>query len=193
MKFPPSLVPTGCSALGEDAWDSELAARRRTWGSVTCPQNPQMCKQMPFSLISLFFIGIGICYFSNKPLCTFGQIVATLDCLVRSSYPQLHGIINLIQILQGGLEIVLLSWWTFPLTDLHSAVHLCGWRKRHCPWKRKRWFLGMENLEGSQGHKISSWPCWIRHVGCNSQRQAEDEDEDEQNKREIIPGGWNRH
>ena len=73
----------------------------------------------------LFFIGMGICYFSNKPLCTFGQIVATLDCPVRSSYPQLHGIVNLIQILQGGLEIVLLSWRTFLLTDLHSPVHLC--------------------------------------------------------------------
>ena len=31
----------------------------------------------------------------------------------------------LIQILQGGLEIVLLSRRTFPLTDLHSAEHLC--------------------------------------------------------------------
>ena len=76
--------------------------------------------------ISFFFIGMGICYFSNKPFCTFGQIVATLDCPVRSSYPQLHGIVNLIQILQGGLEIVLLSWRTFLLTDLHSAVHLCA-------------------------------------------------------------------
>ena len=26
---------------------------------------------------------------------TFGKNVATLDCLVRSSYPQLHGIVNL--------------------------------------------------------------------------------------------------
>ena len=43
----------------------------------------------------------------------------------RSSYPQLHGIVNLIQIIQGGLEIVLLSWRTFPLTDFHSAEHLC--------------------------------------------------------------------
>ena len=25
--------------------------------------------------------------------CSFGQNVATLDCLVRSSYPQLHGIV----------------------------------------------------------------------------------------------------
>ena len=55
---------------------------------------------------------------------TFGQIFATLDCLVRSSYPQLHIIVNLIHILQGGLEIVLLSWRIFPLTDLHSAEHL---------------------------------------------------------------------
>ena len=34
--------------------------------------------------------------FHNKPFCTFGQIVATLECLVRSSYLQLHGIVNLI-------------------------------------------------------------------------------------------------
>ena len=33
-----------------------------------------------------------------------GQNVATLDCIVRSSYPQLHGIVNLIKIVQGGLE-----------------------------------------------------------------------------------------
>ena len=37
---------------------------------------------------------------------------------------QLHGIVNLIQIRQGGLEIVQLSWRTFPWTDLHSAEHL---------------------------------------------------------------------
>ena len=37
-------------------------------------------------------------------MCTFGQIVATLDCLVRSSYPQLHGIVTVIQILQGGFR-----------------------------------------------------------------------------------------
>ena len=64
--------------------------------------------------------------FQNKPFCTFGQNVATLDRLVRSQYPQLHGIANLIQILQGGLEILLLSWRTFILTDLHSPVHLCA-------------------------------------------------------------------
>ena len=64
--------------------------------------------------------------FQNKLFCTFGQNVATLKCLVRSSYPQLHGFVNLIPILQGGLEIVLLSWRTFPLTDLHSAEHLCS-------------------------------------------------------------------
>ena len=59
--------------------------------------------------------------FPNKPFCTFGQNVATLECLVKSSYPQLHESANIIQILQGGLEIVLLSWRTFPLTYLHSA------------------------------------------------------------------------
>ena len=59
-------------------------------------------------------------WYSSLLFRTFGQIVATLDCLVRSSYPQLHGIVNFIQILQGGLEIALLSW----RTDFHSAVHL---------------------------------------------------------------------
>ena len=57
--------------------------------------------------ICFLFIGIVICYFSNNPLRTLGQNVATLDCLVKSSYPQLHGIVNLIQILLGGLEIML--------------------------------------------------------------------------------------
>ena len=42
-----------------------------------------------------------------------------------------HLILNCMELLtsfkffQGGLEIVLLSWRTFPLTDLHSAEHLC--------------------------------------------------------------------
>ena len=92
-------------------------------------ENPQMCRQMPYvreSFFSSSYIGIGICYFQNKPFCTFGQNVATLDCLVRSSYPHLHGIVNLIQIIQRDLEIVLLSWRTFPMTDLHSAEHLCS-------------------------------------------------------------------
>ena len=76
-----------------------------------------------------FFLIIGIrnCFFplQNKPFCTFGQNVATLDCLVRSSYPQLHGIVNLLQFRQGGLDLVLLSWRTFPLTNFHSVEHLC--------------------------------------------------------------------
>ena len=53
-------------------------------------------------------MGIGICYLKKTSFCTFVQNVATLDFLVRSSYPQLHGIVNLIQILKGGLEIVLI-------------------------------------------------------------------------------------
>ena len=52
-----------------------------------------------------FYIGIGICYFKNNPMCTFGQSVATLDCHVKSSYPQLHGIVNIIKILQGGSDV----------------------------------------------------------------------------------------
>ena len=58
--------------------------------------------------------------------CIFGQHVATWDWLVRSSYPQLLGMVNLIQIQQVGSENVLLSWRTFPLTYLHSPVHLCN-------------------------------------------------------------------
>ena len=81
-----------------------------------------MCRQVPFVQKSVFFHWYRNLLFTNNPLCTFRQNVATLYCLVRSSYPQLHGIVNLIKILQGGLEIVLLS---FPLTDLHSVVHMC--------------------------------------------------------------------
>ena len=91
-----------------------------------CLLNPQMCRQMPYVQKSFFFLLVQeSAIFQNKPYCTIGQNGATLDCLVISSYSQLNGIVNLIQILQGGLEIVLLSWRTFPLTDLHSAEHLC--------------------------------------------------------------------
>ena len=83
--------------------------------------NPQMYRQMPFVHLYLFYFFVQeSAIFLNKPFCTFRQNVATLDCLVRSSYPQLHGIVNLTQTLQGDLEIVLLSWQTFPLTDFHS-------------------------------------------------------------------------
>ena len=84
-----------------------------------------MCRQCHMSKNPYFLLVQESAIFQNKPFSRFGHIVATLDCLVRSSYPQLHGIGNLIQILQGGLQIVLLSWRTFPLTDLHSAEHLC--------------------------------------------------------------------
>ena len=74
--------------------------------------------------ISFFLLVKESAIVQKRPFCTFGQYVATLDCLVRSSYPQLHGIVNLIQIVQGGLEIVLLSWRTFSLTEFHLAEHL---------------------------------------------------------------------
>ena len=165
--FPSCLETTGCSALWEEAGDSELPARCREGGrlnsrledlirSVTCPQNPQMCRQMPFVRKSVFFIGMGICYFSNKPLCTFGQIVATLYCPVRSSYPQLHGIVNLIQILQGGLEIVLLSWRTFLLTDLHSAVHLWGKLQYVLQFSQQSHYT-RAHAKGCWELKINSW------------------------------------
>ena len=84
-----------------------------------------MGKEMPFVQKSVFFFWKRNLFFAqNEPFCTFGQNVATLDCRDRSFYPQMHGIVNFIQILQGGLEIMLLSWRTFPLTDLHSAEHL---------------------------------------------------------------------
>ena len=97
--------------LNQDCYVSKKSTNVQA--NTICPKN------------CFYLIGIGICYFQNKPLCTFRQVVATLECLVRSSYPQLHGIVNLFQTLQGGLEIVLLSWRTFSLTDLHSAEHLC--------------------------------------------------------------------
>ena len=91
-----------------------------------CPKNRNCAGKCNMSKNLFFLIGIGICFFFlNKLFCTFGQNFATLECLVRSSYPQLHAIVNLIQILQGGLEIVLLSWRTLPLTDLQSAERLC--------------------------------------------------------------------
>ena len=96
--------------LNQDCYMSEKSANVQA--NAICPK------------IRFFLIGIRICFFlQNKRFCIFGQ-KATLDFLVRSSYPQLHGIVNLIQILPGGLDIVLLSWRTFPLTDLHSAEHL---------------------------------------------------------------------
>ena len=110
--FLPCSVTTSCSALGEDAGDSGVPARGRIRGR----------RFFPFFLIGF---NSNLLFFQNKPFCTFGQNVATFDCHVRSSYPQLHGIVNLIRILQGGLEFVLLTWRTFPLTDLHSAEHLC--------------------------------------------------------------------
>ena len=68
-----------------------------------------------------FFI---IFFFTNKCIKRM-TILRLIFIIYISYYPQLHGIVNLIQIQQGGLEIVLLSWRTFPLTDLHSAEHLC--------------------------------------------------------------------
>ena len=39
---------------------------------------------------------------------------------------------NLTQTLQGDLEIVLLSWQTFPLTDFHSLYqYTCGELEHH--------------------------------------------------------------
>ena len=112
-------------SLPEVALEGDGTADMRIKSGLLCVRKIRRCagkchmSENPFILI-----GIGISYFQSRWFCTFGQNVATLDCLVRSSYPQLHGIVNLIQILQGGLEIVLLSWRTFPLTDLHWAEHL---------------------------------------------------------------------
>ena len=60
----------------------------------------------------------------NDPFCTFKQIVASWHLLVRSLYLQMHWIINVIQILQRGFENVLISRGAFPLTNLHTPVHL---------------------------------------------------------------------
>ena len=63
-----------------------------------------MCRQKPYVRLKTKkkILVHESAIFQNKPICTFGQNAATLDCLVGSSYPQLHGIVNLIQILQGG-------------------------------------------------------------------------------------------
>ena len=66
----------------------------------------------------------------NKSFCTYGQIVAPWDSLVRTSY--LHWIVSLIPFLQGGLENTPWSLRTFPLTELHTLLHMravaCWWR-----------------------------------------------------------------
>ena len=136
-------MTTGCSALGEEAGDSGVPASGRICWRLNSRLDSRGLKQdcyvsekstnvqanVIYLKIVFFRIGIGLCYFfQNKPFCAFKQNVASLDCLVRSSCPQLHGIVNLIQILPGGLEIVLLWWRTLPLTDLHLAKHL--WSKR---------------------------------------------------------------
>ena len=52
-------------------------------------------------------IGIGIGYFSTKKNSVSSDKMLLLWIVfLRSSYPQLNGIVTLIQILQGGLEIV---------------------------------------------------------------------------------------
>ena len=112
-------MTNGCSALGEknrrfrgprqkshyrETEQQTRGLNKDCYVSV----NSANVQEMPYVRKKNFFlIGIGICYFQNKPFCTFQQNVATLDCLVRSSYPQLHGIVNLVQILQRGLESVL--------------------------------------------------------------------------------------
>ena len=74
-----------------------------------CPKNPQMCRKMPYVQKSVFFLFLQeSAFFQNKPFCTFGKNVATLDCLVSSSYHQLYGIVNLIQILQGVKDCALI-------------------------------------------------------------------------------------
>ena len=85
--------------------------------------NLQMCRQMPVVQKSFFFYWLWI--FFNKPFCTFVQNVAIWYWLGRSSYPQLHWIVSLIPFPEGGLENILWSWQTFPLTDLHTSEHLC--------------------------------------------------------------------
>ena len=107
---------------------------------------------MPFVQKSVFLDGFrNILFFLDNPFCTFGQDVATLDCLFRSSYPQLHGIVTFIQILQGGLKYVLLSWRTFPLTYLHPPIHLCH---------PLEWFEKNEEkkLKAVQNAKMLKWP-----------------------------------
>ena len=95
-----------------------------------CPQIRKCAGKCHLSENQFFLLVYKSANFQNKHFCTLGQNVASLDCLVRSSYPQLHGVVNLTQILQGGLEIVLLSWWTFPLTDCTNH-YTCDYQALH--------------------------------------------------------------
>ena len=106
--------------LNQDCYVSEKSANVQV--NAICPK------------ISFFLLVKESTIFQNKPFSTFGQNNATLDCLVRSSYPQLNGIVTLIQIVQGGIEIVLLSWRTFQICTQRNtcaASLACGGHLSH--------------------------------------------------------------
>ena len=76
MKFPPCLVTTG--------WERKQGIRRSQLegaNSWSCPK----IKATPY-LFSYFFL------VQNKPLCTFGQILAPWDPLVKTSFIWLYWI-----------------------------------------------------------------------------------------------------
>ena len=119
--FLPCLVTTG---LGEEAAGSESPLKGALEGDWTAEYriksgllrvHKSANVQTNSSCLTIrFFIGLWICFFSTKK-----------NILVGSSYPQLHWIVSLITFLEEGLENMLWSWRSFPLTDLHTSEHLC--------------------------------------------------------------------
>ena len=85
--------------------------------------NLQMCRQIPIVQYNFFLLVQESAF--KKSHSVHSDKIFLIWTVLALSYPKLHGIVNLIQILQGGLEIMFLSWRTLPLTDLHSPVHLC--------------------------------------------------------------------
>ena len=106
-------MTTGCSALEEEAGDSGVPARGRIRGRWNSRLENQDCfvsvksanvqANTMCTKIRFFLIGIGICYFSKLAIL---HIWTKCSQFVLSC--QLHGIVNLNKIIQGGLEIVLI-------------------------------------------------------------------------------------
>ena len=112
------------AAIGRTLLETaQTAGSNQDWfmsiDSTKCANKHQLSTYWGSSAFILWYTTV-----QNKPFCTFGQIKAPWSSLVGQTYLQLHWIISLIPVLQGGLENVPWSWRTFPLTDLHTPIHL---------------------------------------------------------------------
>ena len=98
---------------GRDSW--RLHRQRDWFRTAICP------KIRPNVRLLCMCIVINFC--SKQTIMHIRTNCSAFDLLDGSSYLQLHWIVSLIPILQGGLENVPCSWRTFPLTDLQTS---CG-------------------------------------------------------------------